>query len=47
MHTCTVSSNMSTFIGRLMRLTYFATPYELVDLKHPGQDLKFSNESKQ
>lgn len=33
-------------VGRLMRLTYFATPYELADIKHPGQDLKFSNESK-
>lgn len=32
--------------GRLMRLTYFATPYELLDVKNPGENFKFSKDSK-
>ncbi|XP_031566569.1 mediator of RNA polymerase II transcription subunit 1-like [Actinia tenebrosa] len=31
--------------GRLMRLTYFATPYELLDVKNPGENLKFTKDN--
>lgn len=30
--------------GRRMRLAYFASPYELLDVKRPGQDCHFTRE---
>lgn len=30
--------------GRRMRLAYFASPYELLDVKRPGQDRNFTRE---
>lgn len=30
--------------GRRMRLAYFASPYELLDVKRPGQDRHFTRE---
>ena len=30
--------------GRPMRLAYFASPYELLDVKRPGQDRHFTRE---
>lgn len=33
-------------IGRRMRLCYFATPYELLDVNRPGQDRHFTREGK-
>ena len=33
-------------LGRRMRLAYFASPYELLDVKRPGQDHHFTREGK-
>ena len=30
--------------GRRMRLAYFASPYELLDVKRPGHDRNFTRE---
>lgn len=35
---------MLLHVGRRMRLAYFASPYELLDVKRPGQDHHFTRE---
>ena len=35
---------MLLHVGRRMRLAYFASPYELLDVKRPGQDRHFTRE---
>ena len=42
--TMTLSLYMLLCVGRRMRLAYFASPYELLDVNRPGQDRHFTRE---
>ena len=41
------SKNTYFFLGRLMRLTYFASPYDLLDVDRPGKDRQFTKDCKE
>ena len=45
--TLTLSLYMLLCEGRRMRLAYFASPYELLDVNRPGQDRHFTREGRQ
>lgn len=40
------NANLCFYSGRLMRLTYFASPYQLLDIDNPGETLQFTRECK-